>query len=276
MAAASISKRSRRPLRIVFLLTLAMIGLPAMGPAHAANDVYVLQDGTPLVSKPGVGGKILRRVDTGFPLTVVGREGDWLKVSSSRLKAGSGTLWVPAVRVGRRPPDTRNAAYSQEGPSGAPDGGALFLEVAGTQGTSVRGQCRIVQPDKDDIIDVNSETPLQLDVSGSAVDCIVRQFGVSEPIDVALRTAEGELVAAASTDASHAAVRVRTDGPWGGAFGFMLRTRFFAFIPNSPLTPGNPVPPLGNAMPALSNPVPPLGTLMQPFGNPGQPFRVSP
>src|SRR5262245_51138151 len=102
-AAASISKRGRRALRIVLLVAFAMFGIPAAGPAHASTDVYVVQDGTPVASKPGIGGKILFWLDTGFPLTVVGREGEWLKVSSSHFKAG-GSFWVPAARVGRHLP----------------------------------------------------------------------------------------------------------------------------------------------------------------------------
>jgi len=71
-AAASISERSRRPLRIIVLSIVAIVAILSVGPARAAADVFVLQDGTPLVSKPGIGGKILLWVDTGFPLTVVG------------------------------------------------------------------------------------------------------------------------------------------------------------------------------------------------------------
>jgi hypothetical protein len=78
-------------------LAFALAGTFAMHPVRAASDVFVLQDGTPLVSKPGVGGKILLWVDTGFPLTVVGREGDWFEVSGTRLETGSDTLWVPAA-----------------------------------------------------------------------------------------------------------------------------------------------------------------------------------
>lgn len=259
-AAASISERSRRPLRFVLVLAFAMIGILAMGPARAAADVFVLQDGTPLVSKPGVGGKILLWVDTGFPLTVVGREGDWLKVSGARLKAGSDTLWVPAARVGRHLPGTLDIAYSKAGPSTAPEGEALFLEVIGTQEIRVRARCRIVQPGKDDFIDVVDETPLDLDVGGPTADCTVRKLGDSGTINVALRTADGRLVATASTYAQHGGVRVRTIGPWGGASGFRLPKRF-VFLknqPDNPFPPGNPVPPLGNATPALGNPVPPF------------------
>jgi hypothetical protein len=257
-AAASISERSRRPLRIVVLSIVAIVGILAMGPASAAADVFVLQNGTPLVSKPGVGGKILLWVDTGFPLTVVGQEGDWLKVSSSRLKAGRDTLWVPAARVGRHLPGTVDIAYSQEGPSTAPGGQDLFLEVVGTQEIRVHARCRIVQPGKDDFIDVINETPVELDVSGPAADCTVGKLGDSGMIDVALRTADGRTVATATTYTPHGSVRVRTAGSWGGPSGTRLPTRFAFFKrrPQMPFPPGNPVPPLGNPTPALGNPVP--------------------
>ena len=257
-AAASISERSRRPLRIALLLALAMIGILAMGEARPAGDVFVLQDGTPLVSKPGVGGKILLWVDTGFPLTVVGREGDWLKVSSSRLRSGGDTLWVPAARVGSHSPGRVDITYSQEGRSSAQEGAELFLEVVGTQEIRVHVKCRIVQPGKDDFIDVIDETPLQLDVSGPAVDCTVRNLGTIGTIDAVLRTAAGELIVRATTYTAHSAVRVRTNGPWGSAAGFVLPTRFIVLknMTKFSFPSGNPVPPLGNPTPALGIPVP--------------------
>ena len=270
-AAASISERSRRLLRIVVLSIVALVAILAMAPARAAADVFVLQDGTPLVSKPGIGGKILLWVDTGFPLTVVGQEGDWLKVSGARLKASSDAFWVPAARVGRHLPGTLDIAYSKEGPSIAPGMEALFLEVVGTQAIRVRASCRIVQPGKDDFIDVVNETPLELDVSGPAADCTVSKLGGSGTIDVALRTADGRPVAAATAYTPHGAVRVRTHGPWGGASGARLPTRFVVLkeMTGKPFLLGNPVPPLGNPTPALGNPTPALA-------NPVPPFQQSP
>jgi hypothetical protein len=269
-AAASISERSARPLRFVLLLTFALIGVLATSLARAA-DVFVLQDGTPLVSKPGVGGKILLWVDSGFPLTVVGRQGEWLKVAGARLKAGSDTLWVPAARVGRHLPGTLDITYSQEGPSLAPVGEDLLLEVLGDREVRVRARCRISQPGKDDFIDVVDETPLELDVSGPATDCTVRKLGGEGTIDVALRTPDGRPIATAVAFTPHGAVRVRTNGPWGSAFGTLLPTRFVVLrdIPENPFPPGIPVPPPGNPTPPLGNPTPPLG-------NPVPPFQQSP
>jgi hypothetical protein len=242
-----------------------------MGPARAAADVYVLQDDTPLVSKPGVGGKILQWVDTGFPLTVVGRDGEWLEVSG-HLKGGSDTLWVPAARVGSHLPGMLDIAYSKTAPStlpgGPPGGEAFFLEVVGTQAIRVQASCRIAQPGKDDFINVVDETPVELDLNGPAANCTVSKLGDSGTIEVALRTADGQPVATATTYTPHGAVHVRTDGPWGGASGNRLATRFVlfktmpgrhVFISGNPVPPlGNPVPPLGNPTPALGNPVPPF------------------
>lgn len=274
-AAASISERSRWSLCLMCVLALATIAILSTGPARAASDVFVLEDGTPLVSKPGVGGKILRWVDTGFPLTVIGREGDWLKVSSAQLKSDS--IWVPAARVGRHLPGTIDITYSQEEPSAA-EGQALFLEVVGTQDIRVRARCRIDQPGKDDFIDVIDETPMELDVSGPATDCTVRKLGDSGMIDVALRTADGQSVATANTYTLHGGVRVRTDGPWGGSSGTRLPAQFTFFkeIPDNPFPPGESLPMSGNPVPPLGNPTPPLGNPTPALGNPVPPFQHSP
>ena len=279
-AAASISERNGRPpLRTFLLLTLALLGILITDPARAAADVYVLQDDTPLVSKPGVGGKILQWVDTGFPLTVVGREGEWLEVSG-HLKGGSNTLWVPAARVGRNLPGMLDIAYSEAGPStlpsglprGGPGGEAFFLEVLGTQAIRVHASCRIAQPGKDDFVNVVDETPVELDLSGPAADCTVSKLGGSGTIEAALRTADGQLVATATTYTAHGSVHVRTDGPWGGASGTRFATRFVLFktMPRRHFfMSGNAVPPLGNPVPPLGNPTPALG-------NPVPPFQQSP
>ena len=55
-----------------------------------------------------------------------------------------------------------------------------------------------------------NETPVELDVSGPAADCTVSKLGDSGTIDVALRTADGQPVATATTYTPHGAVRVRT------------------------------------------------------------------
>src|SRR5262249_47604614 len=189
-AAASISESNRRPLSRTFLLllNLALLGMLTTSPVRAAADVYVLQDDTPLVSKPGIGGKILQWVDTGFQLPVVGRDGEWLQVSGAHLKGAGDTLWVPAARVGSHLPGMLDIAYSKAGlstaPGGSPGGDAFFLEVVGTEAIRVHAGCRIAQPGKDDFINVVDETPVELDLNGPAADCTVSKLGGGGAIEV--------------------------------------------------------------------------------------------
>jgi hypothetical protein len=79
-------------------------------------------------------------------------------------------------------------------------------------------------------------------------------------IDVALRTTDGRLIAAANTYTSRGGVRVRTVGPWGGASGVRLPSRFVFLTnpPDNPFPPGTTVPPPGNSTMPVGNPVPPF------------------
>ena len=214
-----------------------------MGPARAAADVFVLQDGTPLVSKPGVGGKILLWVDTGFPLTVVGQEGDWLRVSSFGPQGGQwrcsgcrrrGSAVICRVRSTSTIPRKDRLAHRRARLS--------FWRSSARSKSASTPAAGSLQPDKDDFIDVINETPVELDVSGPGADCTVSKLGDSGTIDVALRTGDGQTVATATTYTPHGAVRVRTAGSWGGPSGTRLPTRFafFRHRRGMPFPPGNP------------------------------------
>jgi hypothetical protein len=222
-AAASIS--DGRLTRLVAMLTLALAALlvPTL-PGHADDEVFVQQDNTPIASRPGVGGKILIRVDTGFVLTVLGRDGDWLEVTSPVLKLPGDSLWVPADRVG----------------TGAPGGGALHgeliasdsdyrLEVTGGQGLRMRARCRIEEENQDRPIDdafrtIRENVPAVVELRGP-VDCFVRMFGPPGEMTVVLRRIDGAVVASATTFAGSDAIRVRSDGSWGSAHGFIESSR---------------------------------------------------
>lgn len=243
-----------------FAAALALAGILMIGvPARAGGDVYVQQDGTPIATKPGIGGKVLVWVGAGFPLKVHGREGDWLKVSSSLLEFPGDSLWVPAARVDDNLPGAFDIAYSPNGPSAADDGMLFRLEVSGTQDLRVRAQCRADEGRDDEFRRVIDDVPVTLEIDGDAVDCIVRKLGSPGQIDAVLRAADGTIIASASTFARRGAVRVRSNGPWGGAAGFALPTTFVVLEDSSTNPPsGSLVPPLGNPVPAPGNPTPPL------------------
>src|SRR5262245_55097020 len=82
----------------VYVVSLVLAATAGDQAALADMDV-VQQDNTPIASAPGVGGRILTRVDAGLALTVLGREGEWLQVTGPQLQS-AGTFWVPAGRVG--------------------------------------------------------------------------------------------------------------------------------------------------------------------------------
>lgn len=96
---------------------LLVIGVAGSRPA-AADMAIVQQDATPIVSQPGVGGRILTRVDAGFNLIVLGSEGGWLRVASPQLQL-TGNLWVPAGRVGDVVADPADLPFPDTGPAGA-------------------------------------------------------------------------------------------------------------------------------------------------------------
>lgn len=254
MAAASTS--DRRFVRLAAALTLALTALLAAASAgHAADEVFVQEDNTPIVSRPGVGGKILIRVDAGFALTVLGRDGEWLEVSSPVLKLPGDSLWVPAARVGSKAPGGGTLEAS-------PAGGPLYrLEVTGSPELRMRARCRIDEDQegrRDAFRTIIDNVPAVVELAGP-VDCFVRMFGPPGEMNVILRRIDGAIVASGTTYAGSDAVRVRSDGPWGSAGGFIERMGFVALNDRFPGQPsGALVPPLGNPVPPLGNPVPPL------------------
>jgi hypothetical protein len=92
-------RASGDPVRLVAAAAAVLLMSAADNTPAQADMTVVQQDKTPIVSWPGVGGRILTHVDAGFPLTVLGRDGEWLKVASPELKL-PGVLWVPVARVG--------------------------------------------------------------------------------------------------------------------------------------------------------------------------------
>jgi hypothetical protein len=260
MGAASIS--DRRFARLAAAMTLTLAGILALSPpVHAEDDVFVQQDNTPIVSRPGVGGKILIRVDTGFILTVLGRDGDWLEVTSPVLKLPGDSLWVPADRVGDEAPGGHGTLGGELTASGP----VYRLEVTGGEDLRMRARCRIDEGREDRLRDEGFRTfidnvPAVIELTG-AVDCFVRMFGPPGEMNVLLRGVDGAVIASATTFAGSDAIRIRSDGPWGSAGSFISSMGFISLNdPSGDLVPplGNPVPPPANAVSAPGNPVPPL------------------
>jgi len=68
---SGVAQVQRRCLRLAASAAVILASLSARE-AHAV-DAVVQQDGTPVVSWPAVGGRIVTFVDVGFPVVVIGR-----------------------------------------------------------------------------------------------------------------------------------------------------------------------------------------------------------
>ena len=290
-AAASISERRRHAkiglggtIRSLLSATgiIGLLFLLAVAPVRAAAaEVYVQQDATPLVSRPGIGGKILTWVDTGFPLVVIGIEGEWLKVSSPQLKL-SADLWVPLARVGRTIPGQLDIAFRPEAPLPEAFSSGFRLRAEGTPDTRFRARCLVDHGSSDDVVDFVDHVPADVGLDGHAVDCEVRQLSPTGRMHVALLRGDGVLIAGAPPIGIHQSARLRSGGRSGQAAGLHapagLAFHHTPVVVRQPLPSGfvpplgNPVPALGNPVPFLGNPVPPLGNPVPALGNPVPPF----
>jgi hypothetical protein len=286
--AASISE-GRRNLRIGSILRVlgaVLLCLLAIGARPvAAAEVYVQQDATPLVSKPGIGGRILTWVDTGFPLVVIGIEGEWLKVASPRLKLPGPDLWVPLARVGQSVPGQIDIAFRTETPPARAFGTGFRLRAEGTPDTRFRARCLVVNDGSDSFLAFVDHVPADLNLGGDSVDCVISQLSRAGRMHVVLLRGDGATIASTAPIGLHQSARLRSRGRWGQAAGFQgpaggsfEHTVFFrrplsnGFIP--PIE--NAVPPLGSPVPFIGNPVAPLGNPVPAIGNPVPSFARSP
>jgi hypothetical protein len=218
---------------------LAFAGEPAW-----ADIAIVQQDATPVVSAPGVGGRVLTRVDAGFTLTVLGREGEWLKVASPQLPLG-GELWVPAERVGdiiATPDDTGlsgNASMTT-----APQ----FRIIGRTHGVAT------ASPDA--AVSIGSEGTTGDSRAATAAISSNAGGGTARAMDTTTPAAAAQ--ATATPDTAVPATGNPTP-PGGNAVPAQGNP--------TPAATGNPTPAGGNATPTLGNPTPALGNPTPAGGN---------
>lgn len=267
---------------IAFVLSFAFGLVPV---AAMAADAFVQENHTPIVSKPGVGGKVLRWVDSGFPLTVVARKGEWLQVDAGRLKPATGEAWIPASRVGPVPPGAAGPALAAEGADAD-----FRLDVGGVPDVAFRARCFILDDGRSRLVVLRDATPAAYQIVGDAVSCRVSNLGNNGYLQTMLSSADGRPIASAPAVISDRSATLRSDGPWGvaGNFDEPLRFALFRNMPDGddvePLPPivspappsGNMVPPIGNPVPAIGNPVPAMGNPVPAMANPVPAFGNSP
>lgn len=239
---ARIEKRKVRAGRLAIAAPLlALVCQPAR-----ADIAVVQQDATPVVSAPGIGGRVLTRVDTGFTLTVLGREGDWLKVASPRLQLG-GELWVPAERVGDiiATPDEVGLSGNAAPMTTAPQ----FRIIGRTHGMAT--------PSPDAAVSIGSEGTSG--DSRAATAAISSNAGGGTARATGTTTTPAAAAQATATPDNAVPATGNPTPPGGNAVP--------AEGNPTPAATGNPTPAGGNATPALGNPTPALGNPTPAGGN---------
>jgi len=217
-----------RPLRVAASVAALLAAATVGGPAAFADMVVVQQDDTPIASAPGVGGRILARVDAGVTLTVLGREGEWLQVEGPQLPA-AGTLWIPAGRVGdiiAAPAEmaTAQPAAATEMPQFRIMTGSTGRAMTPALGTEGAAGAR-------NSGGVSTSTARSTETNAARVGAAVQSGGTTTPAPGAATTAVGNTASAATN---------------GGST-----------VDSNPTTaPGNPTTAVsGNPTPAMGNPV---------------------
>jgi hypothetical protein len=226
---------------IAGLAALLAVGIVDSRPA-GADMAIVQQDATPVASKPGVGGRILTHVDTGFRLIVLGSDGEWLRVASPLLHL-SGNLWVPAGRVGDFVATPADLVLPETAAAEVPQ----FRMVTTTE----------------DLATTSAGT-------GGAVGAS-ESTNASAAASRSTSNANGSTTqATGSSTPSATAAATPTDNPVP-AEGNPTPAVGNAVQPLGNPTPavsGNPTGALGNPTPALGNPTPALGNPTPALGNP--------
>jgi len=240
-----------RPLRIVAPVVALLAAATLGGPATLADMVVVQQDDTPIASAPGVGGRILTRVDAGVTLTVLGREGEWLQVEGAHLPA-TGTLWIPAGRVGDIVAAPIAMAPVQPVAAGETP---QFQMMTGSTGRAALGTEAAAGARNSD--GVSTSATRSTGTNAARTSTAVQSSGTATPATGSSTPAAGSAVSAASNGGT--AVDSNSTPAQGNPT---------AAVNGNP-TPalGNPTPAAtGNATPALGNPTPAMGNSVSGFG----------
>ncbi len=254
----------RRACRWVLALLFVALVVPAAW-AGAEQEVYIRRDNTPLFAAPAEDAKVVLRANAGHRLFVLDRAGDWLKVFTPQYMLVGEEMWVRADLVG--PPPARTGALPAPtadvaGPPMVPE---FHLDVDGTPGLEINASCRVVEDAGGPLrlLERSALVPVAYEFIGSALSCSVEKRDDFGRLEVALRGADGTLIATAETAAFFGSVLVRSAGPWGDPDASRGPSRLFLLPDDFRFRFGQP--PAGTPVPPFSSPpVPPLSGFSAP------------
>ena len=253
--------RAARATRVrpVICAAALLMAATAWGQAALADMVVVQQDNTPIASAPGVGGRILTRVDAGLALTVVGREGEWLQVVGSQLQS-AGTFWVPAERVSDIIAAPAEIAPAEPTPL-ATDRPQFRMATTSTGGVATTSPRADAAADSKSSNGISASTARSTQANGARTATAAAQSsGTTASAAGNPTSAVGNPTPAVSNNPTPA-----MNGNPTTAQGNPTPA-----VSNNP-TPamnGNPTPAQGNPTPAMGNPTPAMGNPTPAMGNP--------
>jgi len=244
----------RRPLRVAASVAAMLAAATIGGHAALADIVVVQQDNTPIASAPGVGGRIVARVDAGTTLTVLGREGEWLQVEGLHLHA-AGMLWIPAARVSDVIAAPAEMATAQ--PAAATEVPQFRMMTGSTERTMTPALGADGGANARNSGGVSTSATRSTETNARTGTAAVQSSGTTAAAGGASTTAVGNTASAATTDGT------TVDNNPTAAQG--NPTTAVSSNPTPAL--GNPTPAAtGNATPALGNPTPAMGNSVSGFG----------
>jgi len=261
----AIERWARRGLFALLLAVFAAQTAWAVG----EQEVYIRQDNTPLFAAPSEDAKVVLRANAGHRLFVLDRAGDWFKVYTPQYMLVGEEMWVKADLVGPPPQRTDAPPAPTTEVEVAPTAPGFHLDVGGSPGIEVVASCQVVDDERgaQRLFERSALAPVSYDFIGAALSCSVEKRDDVGRLEVALRGADGTLIAAAETAAFYGSVLVRSDGPWGDADASRGPSELFVVPDNFHFRFGHP--PAGNPVPPFSSPpVPPLSGFAAPMAPP--------
>lgn len=174
-----------------------------------SEEVMVAKNGTPLTLAPSRTAPTEWKVNSGFPLTVMDRRGDWIRVTSSRLPDEGGQLWVRASQV--------TGGAGGAGPAGALEKPIGYrVELTGSPGMKFKLECRSLHQGSISFRPHYNELPQSYEYSSDPLSCVAwkkQHFGQLRVTLVEIYPSKERILGVAATANYPASIFARSPGP---------------------------------------------------------------
>jgi hypothetical protein len=187
-------------------LLLALLFQPDVA---RSEDVTIAKNGTVLTLAPTRTAPTEWKVNSGFPLTVMERRGDWMRVTSSRLPDEGGELWVRASQV--------TGGAGAAGPAGALEKPIGYrVELTGSPGMKFKLECRSLHEGRISFRPHYNKLPQSYEYSSDPLSCVAwkkEHHGELRVTLVEIYPSKERILGVAGTIDDPASIFARSPGP---------------------------------------------------------------